>query len=692
MSDLASRGAASNTDVALPVGIGDVHEVRLRGLSSAGGTSEARSQVDLFVQASQVAENLRAQVNELERRERNLNEQLTQFDREQRSLRMRAQNAEEELHLRTEQLAQQEQQFAERFQATEQLLAELKLRERELTQANAALEQQRAMLRQQLERQLDVDKAAMQHSQALANSERKQLNDERERLLREQQVILETVKQEIEQEKLRLRKEYAWELDGEIEHFRNQRDAWETQKGRDQEQLAEDQRIQEDALRKLQAEWAEQRRQQQADLDATRRQVEQHRQQLLREHEEALRRLQLNWESERQSLRVQWAADLDEEKRRFALEQAASVSARDADRSIMQRDREAHDGYVQKSMAELQNQRKFLEADLKQAREEHARLLRTDLGEVVQQKAEWERERAAQSARIKEMQGELEAAQQEVAKSWQSSQAQIVKRHEDLDHREGHLKQYRQCLEDRETSLARESETVQRLIADRSSEVESERRQLERQRQEFEQRRTIDQNALRQQQEQRSLDVEKLDARRQRMEMMRSEMESANRLALEARLAMEEVWAELLPAVDSETARRRIEAGRGAIAEHYRRLRDELELERQELQLERLQFQDHSRRQQDQLRAEREQRPASLAIREEQVRLSEQRLKAEADEWEKRESKWRIARVQWLEEKLEAERIIRGLLDQVTDVEQINVASTLTPNVLPFSKSIKNAA
>ena len=122
MSDLASRGAASNTDVASPVGIGDVHEVRLRGLSSANANSESRSQVDLFVQASQVAENLRTQVNELERRERNLNEQLAQFDREQRSLRMRAQNAEEELQLRTEQLAQQEQQFSERFQATNSFL------------------------------------------------------------------------------------------------------------------------------------------------------------------------------------------------------------------------------------------------------------------------------------------------------------------------------------------------------------------------------------------------------------------------------------------------------------------------------------------------------------------------------------------------------------------------------------------
>ena len=182
------------------------------------------------------------------------------------------------------------------------------------------------------------------------------------------------------------------------------------------------------------------------------------------------------------------------------------------------------------------------------------------------------------------------------------------------------------------------------------------------------------------------LEIERLEARRQRLEMMRSDMENVNRLALEARLATEEAWAELLPVVDSETARRRIETGRAAIAEHYRRFRDEIALERQELQLEQLQFQDQTRRQQDQLRADREQRPASLAIREEQLRIGEQRLKAEAEQWGLRESKWRTARIQWFDEKLEAERIIRGLLDQLTGFEQVR-ATTPQPSVLPFPRA-----
>ena len=96
--------------------------------------------------------------------------------------------------------------------------------------------------------------------------------------------------------------------------------------------------LDEEALRKLQAEWAEQRRQQQSDLDATRRQLEQQRQQLQREHDEALRRLQLNWETERQQLRTQWAADLDAEKQTFAEERAAFEADRDSERAVTQRE------------------------------------------------------------------------------------------------------------------------------------------------------------------------------------------------------------------------------------------------------------------------------------------------------------------------------------------------------------------
>ena len=58
---------------------------------------------------------------------------------------------------------------------------------------NEQLEEQRATLKQQLERQIDVDKATLQHSTALADSERKQLAVERERLQREQHALIETV-------------------------------------------------------------------------------------------------------------------------------------------------------------------------------------------------------------------------------------------------------------------------------------------------------------------------------------------------------------------------------------------------------------------------------------------------------------------------------------------------------------------
>ena len=45
----------------------------------------------------------------------------------------------------------------------------------------------------------------------------------------------------------------------------------------------------------------------------------------------------------------------------------------------------------------------------------------------------------------------------------------------------------------------------------------------------------------------------------------------------------------------------------------------------------------------------------------------ESRLRSRAAEWEERESRWRHMRDGWVEEKLSAEQIIRGLLDELTD-------------------------
>ncbi len=658
MSDFFGREAVSNASSAI---MDDDQDLPLGEPPSAA--SRQPNQMNLFAQANHVADSLRAQVTELERRERNLNEQLAQFDREQRGMRLRLQAAEEESQSRTEQLSQLEKDFAERFQSTEQLLSELKLREKELTLKNEQLEQQRATLKQQLERQIDVEKATLQHSAALADSERKQLAVDRERLQREQHALIETVKAEINQEKQRLRKEYAWELDGEIENFRQLRESWANLQSQERNQLEEDRRVHEEAVRRLQADWAEQRRTQQTDLDGTKRQLEQQRLQQQREHEEGLRRLQLNWESERQQLRAQWGADLDKERQQFEFERSEYTASCAAERSVLQREREAHEGYIQQSLAELKRQR-----------DEHSQRLQGASGEHKQLKASWERQRQEQIAQLTTRELELNSERDKLAKSWQAAQAEIAQRQQNLDLRAGQLTQFRQRLDEREEALAREAEAWQKLLAVKSSEVDVDRRRFEREQTEWSERRLAEESALRGAHERRLHDNEKLDARRQRLELMRSEMDNASRQALEARIATEEAWAEMLPQVEPELARRRIDAGRGAIAEHYRRLRDELEIERQALTLERLQTTEELRRDQERLRLEREQLPTALAFREEQLRLSEQRLKSDIDEWESRETRWHASRSQWQQHRLEAEQVIRGLLAELDATQAVDAA------------------
>ena len=75
------------------------------------------------------------------------------------------------------------------------------------------------------------------------------------------------------------------------------------------------------------------------------------------------------------------------------------------------------------------------------------------------------------------------------------------------------------------------------------------------------------------------------------------------------------------------------------------------------------QLEDESQR----LDSERQAFSRRMNERERELHEQESRLRSRAEEWEERESRWRHMRDGWVEEKLSAEQIIRGLLDELTD-------------------------
>ena len=87
---------------------------------------------ELFVQASQLADHLRTQFAELERREQSLSEQLALLDKERRSVRLWVHQFEEELQEREAGLTAKETGFAQKLAECQGLVGELEEQEKAL--------------------------------------------------------------------------------------------------------------------------------------------------------------------------------------------------------------------------------------------------------------------------------------------------------------------------------------------------------------------------------------------------------------------------------------------------------------------------------------------------------------------------------------------------------------------------------
>ena len=157
--------------------------------------------------------------------------------------------------------------------------------------------------------------------------------------------------------------------------------------------------------------------------------------------------------------------------------------------------------------------------------------------------------------------------------------------------------------------------------------------------------------------------TETLESRSARLDQLRSELEETHRSTLEMRAAVEEAWAEFAEAAGLDVATERLEAARSAVSVHFRRLQESIEREREELAEAQTRF--------EQRHAEELTRQESFsqwsAEREGQLRAWDEELRRQAETLESREAAWRSIRDEWQRERLEAETIIRDLLQQLAD-------------------------
>jgi len=180
---------------------------------------------------------------------------------------------------------------------------------------------------------------------------------------------------------------------------------------------------------------------------------------------------------------------------------------------------------------------------------------------------------------------------------------------------------------------------------------------------------------LRRQQDMLTLHAQNLEGRRERLDNLRAELEETHRTTLERRMAIEEAWAQLTQACGAEVAQQRLDQAQQQLSGHYRGLREALIEQRRELDEMRLVFQT----QRDDVRSEQQTLSDWAATQERKLRARESDLQTQAEQLNVRESAWRAASQRWINEKIEAEAVIRDLLEQLTSLTEPTSSVSIWP-------------
>ena len=404
-------------------------------------------------------------------------------------------------------------------------------------------------------------------------------------------------------------------------------------------------------------------------------------------------------DQERRDVRM-WVANCDAQ----ADEREASLAAREQECAERTQSCLALEQELQELHQTLLRERHALATDqerLQDAREDQARELeaaRAQLArERTQQEADLETDRERlqvefrqerilfenrfrfQQEHLQKSRQEFEIAQAEFRTEQQVAWTRLDETQSQIRLRSSQLKRLRELCQAREDSVERERTLLFKSRRAQEDGLRIDREHLQSEQAAWEQERETQRADLRRQQDMLALHAENLETRRSRLDRLRAEMEETNRGTLELRLAVEEAFAQLAQAAGGDVARHRVDEARRILAEHYRYTLDALTQQRQDLE----QIQMRVQQQRDELKAERQALATWAAEREDLMRQREQNLSEERAAWSQQQTSRDAAREHWTHERLEAESIIRDLLQQLADRELAPATAYQAPIVPP---------
>ena len=367
-------------------------------------------------------------------------------------------------------------------------------------------------------------------------------------------------------------------------------------------------------------------------------------------------------------LRSAWA----EERER---EQTELLHEREIQREAATRVREELLAQRQRQSDELDVQRRDQETMLQQKQDEFLRQRDQLLQELKHERTVLENRLRFQQEHLNKARQEIESAQNEFRREAQRSRSQLEEGEAIIRLRWSQLDRVRALLEERERSVNREREMLFKSQRAFEQYTEHDREQIKLERDEWDRERSLQQSDLRRQQDMLALHVQNLEGRRERLDKLRAELEETHRTTLEMRMAIEEAWAQMTQAAGEDSAKQRIEAAQQQLSNHYRFLRETLTEQRHELDEMRQAFQ----QQKDEFHSEQQSLTEWSAVEERRLREQASSLKAHTEQLDMRESAWRSASHRWVTEKIEAEAIIRDLLQQLTALTEPTSPTSMWP-------------
>jgi hypothetical protein len=610
----------------------------------------SRREEEVLRQTGQIAAHLRTEREEIERRESALHEQHALLDQEWRNARLWVQEFEEDMLKRQAECKAREAALNEKINACESLVSDLEEQERLVLGLRDQMSSERAGLRTVVERDLEIERITIQQTQEALQEERRALAEEIEKRRSEREEMVRSLQGQLQNERAALRGQIDAQLAAERAALESERAAWNRQRAIEEEELSKRRDVAQSASERAQDE-----------LHAVRR----------REFDE-LRRERQAFEAQDLAARQTLAAErekLEADRRRFSEELAElkriQIEEIDRERACVREE-------IDSSRRELDTVRTRIEEDLKQRVEARELSLRDEQKKLEDQHRDQlsrlEQERNLLENRVRFQQEHLQKARQEV----EAAQNELRRQHQadrtDLEEREAawrlryeQLTHVRALVEEREQSLAREQSLESDQRQTREAELKSREQEFVRERDAWIESRQDREAELERRETLVAAESDRLEKRRERLEALRSELEETHRATLEMRMAIEEVWAQLSETAGVETAKRRLAETQRRLQDDTQQARDTIERERKELVL--LQASVQSLRHE----LAKESQDAAIAAKERREELEHQSraLSDNAAGLRTREEQLHALREQWIGEKIEVERIIRGLLIQL---------------------------